>query len=59
MDKMLYCGGVEVRNLERIGVGVKVEEAKRAKTKSYGALDFVTDHYGLMADVMMVPRHLA
>ncbi len=56
---MLYCGGVEVRNLERIGVGVKVEEAKRAKTKSYGALDFVTDHYGLMADVMMVPRHLA
>lgn len=56
MDKIFYCGGVEVRNLERIRVGVRIEEAKM---KSYGVLDFVTGHYGLMADAIIVPRHLA
>lgn len=51
LDKVLFCGRVKVRGLQRIGIGVKVEEAKRTKMRSFGALEFVTDHYGLMADV--------
>jgi len=53
MDKILYCGGVEVTKPDLIGVGVKVEESKRAKMMSFGALSYVTDHYGLMADVVL------
>ena len=53
LDKVLSCGRVEVRCLQRIGIGVKVEEAKRAKMRSFGALEFVSDHYGLMADVVV------
>ncbi|KAI9720023.1 MAG: hypothetical protein M1812_003149 [Candelaria pacifica] len=53
MDKVCFCGGVEVESLERIGVGVRVEEGKRAKMKSWGALDWVSDHYGLMADLVV------
>lgn len=52
-DKVLFCGRVRVRGLQRIGIGVKVDEAKRAKMWSFGALEFVTDHYGLMADVVV------
>ena len=51
LDKVLFCGRVKVKGLQRIGIGVKVDEAKRAKMRSFGALEFVTDHYGLMADV--------
>ena len=54
-DKILWCGGVEVRAPQRIGVGVRVEEGKRGTMKSFGALDWVTDHYGLMADVVVLP----
>lgn len=50
MDKVCFCGGMRVESLERIGVDVKVEESKRARMRSWGALEFVTDHYGLMAD---------
>ncbi|KAI9698429.1 MAG: hypothetical protein M1836_004010 [Candelina mexicana] len=53
MDKVCYCGGVDVERVERIGVGVMVEEGKRAKMRSWGALDWVTDHYGLMADLVV------
>ncbi|KAL8788210.1 MAG: hypothetical protein Q9195_007425 [Heterodermia aff. obscurata] len=45
MDKVLFCGsGVQVRGLERFGAGVSVEEE--------GERLFVTDHLGLMADVV-------
>ncbi|KAL8718543.1 MAG: hypothetical protein Q9225_004333 [Loekoesia sp. 1 TL-2023] len=53
MDKIFYCGSMRVENLQRIGVGVKVEESKWAKMRSWGALEYVTDHYGLMADVIV------
>lgn len=53
LDKILYCGKVDVKALQRIGIDVKVEEGKRAKMRSFGALEFVTDHYGLMADVVV------
>lgn len=53
LDKILYCGKVEVKALQRIGIDVKVEEGKREKMRSFGALEYVTDHYGLMADVVV------
>ena len=53
MDKILYCGKVEARGLERIGMGVCVEASKRVKMRSWGALPFVTDHYGLMAELVV------
>ncbi|CAF9910610.1 hypothetical protein IMSHALPRED_009257 [Imshaugia aleurites] len=45
MDKMLFCGGVRLGKLERIGEGVKVPEGE------VGEGMFVTDHLGLMADL--------
>lgn len=54
LDKVLCCGRAEVRSLQRIGVGIKVDEAKRAKMRSFGALEFVSDHYGLVADVVVL-----
>ncbi|KAI4191299.1 MAG: hypothetical protein L6R41_000226 [Letrouitia leprolyta] len=53
MDKICFCGGMRVESLERIGVGVKVEESKRGRMRSWGALEYVTDHYGLMADFII------
>lgn len=49
LDKQVYWGGVKVVKLERIGVGVEVEDvlARRALLRE-GSLTFVTDHYGLM-----------
>jgi tyrosyl-DNA phosphodiesterase 2 len=43
MDKVLYCGEVEVRGLERVGVGIKVGDDL-----------WVTDHHGLHARVEVV-----
>ncbi|KAL8747268.1 MAG: hypothetical protein Q9184_007625 [Pyrenodesmia sp. 2 TL-2023] len=54
MDKVLYCGDLRVDGLQRIGVGVKVEESERAKLRNAGAMEYVIDHYGLMADVTVV-----
>lgn len=51
MDKIFYCGGMRVEGLQRIGIGIKVEESKREKMRRFGAMEYVTDHYGLMADV--------
>jgi tyrosyl-DNA phosphodiesterase 2 len=41
MDKILCRGGVGVRGLRRVGVGVRVVE---------GEGEWVTDHYGVMGD---------
>ena len=49
MDKMLFCGGVRLEKLERIGEGVKVPEGEVGKGL------FVTDHLGLMADLVIEP----
>ncbi|KAI4088213.1 MAG: hypothetical protein LQ348_004066 [Seirophora lacunosa] len=53
MDKIFYCGGVKVESLQRVGVGVKVEESKREMMRNLGEMEFVTDHYGLMVDVIV------
>lgn len=51
LDKEVFWGDVRVRKLDRMGVGVQVEdEAARSEIKSLGELPFVTDHYGLMGD---------
>lgn len=47
MDKMVFCGGVRLENLERIGEGVKVPEGQ------VGEGMFVTDHLGLVADLII------
>ncbi|KUI67525.1 hypothetical protein VM1G_02582 [Cytospora mali] len=59
MDKVCFwqdetdSGNVplQLRGLERIGVGVKVEDEVADQLLEAGYLGFVTDHYGLMADV--------
>jgi tyrosyl-DNA phosphodiesterase 2 len=50
MDKVLFCGKVMVKSLERIGVGAKVGESKREELLGLtDGLDWITDHYGLDA----------
>ena len=51
MDKIFYCGDMRIGSFQRIGIGVKVEESKIEKLRSFGCMEYVTDHYGLMADV--------
>lgn len=43
LDKMLFCGQIAIKTLERIGAGVKVENIGQ----------FVTDHLGLMANLVL------
>ncbi|KAF2498905.1 hypothetical protein BU16DRAFT_446848, partial [Lophium mytilinum] len=51
LDKVVFSGEVGVKSLTRIGMGVVVEdEAVRAKMKAEEEVEFVTDHYGLIAE---------
>jgi tyrosyl-DNA phosphodiesterase 2 len=50
MDKILFCGDVNVQSFERIGAGVKVAEALREDVRTAGEEDWVSDHYGAMGD---------
>ncbi|KAL1610163.1 hypothetical protein SLS60_001828 [Paraconiothyrium brasiliense] len=50
MDKILFTGGITPLKFERIGVGVKVAEDKRKELRDGGEEEWVTDHYGVMAD---------
>ncbi|TKA63274.1 hypothetical protein B0A49_08953 [Cryomyces minteri] len=55
MDKVLVCGGVVARGLERVGVGVRVSEGDRAEMRGHGLEEgWVTDHYGLNARLEIV-----
>ncbi|KAK0515791.1 hypothetical protein JMJ35_001825 [Cladonia borealis] len=62
MDKVMFCGRVEVRGLERIGEGVKVRVDEEGEDEDEDDEDewevdlevgerWVTDHLGLMADL--------
>ncbi|KAF2806744.1 uncharacterized protein BDZ99DRAFT_369468, partial [Mytilinidion resinicola] len=54
LDKVVFCGEVGVQSLERIGMGVMVEdEAIKAKMKAEEEVEFVTDHYGLKAEFLL------
>ena len=59
MDKMLFCGKIQVKNLERFGAGLKIkigegEEAVETEDEDGdGTTQFVTDHLGLMADLYL------
>ncbi|KAF2278238.1 uncharacterized protein EI97DRAFT_431503 [Westerdykella ornata] len=50
LDKIVFCGKLQVKTLDRIGVGVKVEDEQAVREMAEEALPFVTDHYGLMAE---------
>ncbi|KAK1139122.1 hypothetical protein N8T08_001242, partial [Aspergillus melleus] len=54
MDKVLFCGGIEVQNLEKIGAGEKVwieypQESDPEESGETGEDLWVTDHIGLQA----------
>jgi hypothetical protein len=60
MDKVLYCGGVEVVLMERIGEGVIVEdEAVREEMQKKGLTGFVSDHLGLMVEMRLMGTSLS
>ncbi|KAJ8110131.1 hypothetical protein OPT61_g6945 [Boeremia exigua] len=46
MDKILFCGDVNVKSFDRIGIDVKVPD----KVKQAGEQMWVTDHYGVMGE---------
>ena len=48
MDKILSCGRVHVKGLERFGAGLQIEGME------LGEAQYATDHLGLMADVVFV-----
>lgn len=50
MDKILFCGDVQVKAFERIGAGVKIAEEKREEVRKAGEQEWVSDHYGVMGD---------
>ncbi|KAF7157181.1 hypothetical protein CNMCM6106_002263 [Aspergillus hiratsukae] len=56
MDKILYCGGVEAKSLERIGEGVTVTVSFQGDQSESEDEDFsdeevwVTDHLGLLGE---------
>jgi tyrosyl-DNA phosphodiesterase 2 len=57
MDKVLFCGKVAVKRLERIGMGVEVDKKEdREMLMKLGDLDggYATDHLGLRADLEVV-----
>jgi tyrosyl-DNA phosphodiesterase 2 len=63
LDKVLFCGGVEVEKLGRIGVGVKARVGGDGDAESEGVASrggefedddvWVTDHYGLEAEFVI------
>ncbi|EOA88004.1 hypothetical protein ACJQWK_08494 [Exserohilum turcicum] len=54
MDKILYMGSIQPTSFERIGIDVKVAEEHRQKMREAGQLEWVTDHYGVMADFVLL-----
>ncbi|KAF2731253.1 hypothetical protein EJ04DRAFT_443408 [Polyplosphaeria fusca] len=52
LDKVVCWGDIEPKSLERIGVGVKAtaDELVKKDLEHLEGMNFVTDHYGLMAD---------
>lgn len=52
----MFCGGIQVTNLERIGAGIEVFEEDREELRAMNATQWVTDHLGLMADLSIVDQ---
>jgi tyrosyl-DNA phosphodiesterase 2 len=50
MDKVMFCGNIGARSMERIGVGIGVEEEPtKSAMESELEGNWVTDHFGLAA----------
>ena len=48
LDKVLYAGALRPTKLERLGVGVLVDDpGARMRLENIGEEEYVTDHYGL------------
>jgi tyrosyl-DNA phosphodiesterase 2 len=59
MDKILFCGGLRVDRLERIGEGITVELLPSVMVPGQRVLTskvWVTDHLGLMAEFTIVDQ---
>lgn len=57
MDKVLFAGGVEVKRVERVGMGVEVEDREEREVLRMEAgleAGWVTDHLGLRADFEII-----
>ncbi|KAI9869304.1 MAG: hypothetical protein M1813_000093 [Trichoglossum hirsutum] len=60
MDKVMFCGGVKVEGLERVGMGTEIEESRkeevREESRKRGSdpLMWITDHYGLVGTVKVI-----
>jgi tyrosyl-DNA phosphodiesterase 2 len=49
LDKILFAGDVRAAKLERLGVGVMVDDVgARTRLENIGEEEYVTDHYGLV-----------
>ena len=48
-----YTGALVPQSFERIGVGVKVAESNRQEMRDAGEEEWVTDHYGVMANFQL------
>lgn len=48
LDKEVFWGDIEVQELRKIGVGVKVEGEEGLRLREGGYLDYATDHHGLL-----------
>ncbi|KAL2008570.1 hypothetical protein VTN00DRAFT_6764 [Thermoascus crustaceus] len=56
MDKILLCGGIEAKSLERIGAGVTVKVPDGQEEGPTERDEWVTDHLGLMGDFVVVRK---
>ncbi|KAA8644113.1 endonuclease/exonuclease/phosphatase family protein [Aspergillus tanneri] len=60
MDKVLFCGGLEVKSLERIGAEQKIwidypQESDSESSSETGEEMWVTDHLGLQVEFRILP----
>jgi tyrosyl-DNA phosphodiesterase 2 len=54
MDKVLFQWSLSPTKFQRIGMGVKVAGEHSEMMKAAGELDWVSDHYGVMCDFILV-----
>jgi tyrosyl-DNA phosphodiesterase 2 len=59
LDKVLFCGKIQVKNLRRFVAGIKIEVGEDEEVEGLGEGEgsetgqFITDHLGLMTDLYL------
>jgi len=58
MDKVFFCGGLQLRGFERFGAGVELGDTKeREETVRLGfERPWITDHLGVVARFEVMPK---